>query len=57
MAKRFTQVKLDAFKQLQLEAGVIVSQFNPSNPVLDRSKILFVTTGGINPVCKPSFND
>lgn len=57
MAKRFTQVKLDAFKQLQLEAGVIVSQFNPANPVLDRSKILFVTTGGINPVCKPSFND
>ena len=57
MAKRFTQVKLDAFKQLQLEAGVIVTQFNPANPVLDRSKILFVTTGGINPVCKPSFND
>ena len=57
MAKRFTQVKLDAFKQLQLEAGVIVSDFNPANPVLDRSKILFVTTGGINPICKPSFND
>ena len=57
MAKRFTQVKIDAFKQLQLEAGVIVSQFNPANPILDRSKILFTTTGGINPVCKPSFND
>lgn len=57
MAKRFTQVKLDAFKQLQLEAGVIVSDFNPANPVLDKSKILFVTTGGINPICKPSFND
>lgn len=57
MAKRFTQVKIDAFKELQLEAGVIVSEFDPANPTLDRSKILFVTTGGINPVCKPSFVD
>lgn len=57
MSKRFTQVKLDAFKEIQLEAGVITTEFNPANPVLDRSKILFVTTGGINPVCKPSFID
>lgn len=57
MAKRFTQVKLDAFKEIQVEAGVITTEFNPANPVLDRSKILFVTTGGINPVCKPSFTD
>ena len=57
MARRFTQVKLDAFKEIQLEAGVITTDFNPANPILDRSKILFVTTGGINPVCKPSFTD
>lgn len=57
MAKRFTQVKLDAFKEIQLEAGVITTEFNPANPILDRSKILFVTKGGINPVCKPSYND
>ncbi len=57
MAKRFTQVKLDAFKEIQVEAGVITTEFNPANPVLDRSKILFVTTGGINPICKPTFID
>lgn len=57
MGKRFTQVKLDAFKEIQLEAGVITTEFDPSNPILDRSKILFVTTGGINPICKPTFND
>lgn len=57
MAKRFTQVKLDAFKEIQLEAGVITTEFNPANPILDRSKILFTTTGGINPVCKPTFTD
>ena len=57
MAKRFTQVKIDAFKELQVEAGVILTDFNPANPILDRSKILFTTTGGINPICKPNFID
>ena len=57
MSKRFTQVKVDAFKEIQVEAGVITTQFNPANPVLDRSKILFLTTGGVKPVCKPSFVD
>ena len=57
MAKRFTTVKLDAFKQIQVEAGVIMKNFNPANPVLNRADILLVTTGGINPVCKPNFID
>mgnify|MGYP003440668028 CR=1 FL=1 len=57
MAKRFTQVKIDAFKDIQVEVGCIVSQFNPANPVLDRSKILFTTTGGITVNAKPSFTD
>lgn len=57
MAKRFTQVKLDAFKEIQVEAGVIVTEFNPANPVLDRSKILCVTSGGITITCKPTYTD
>lgn len=57
MAKRFTQVKLDAFKEIQVEAGVIVSDFNPANPILDRSKILFTTSGGINPIIKYNYKD
>lgn len=57
MAKRFTTVKLDAFKQIQLEAGVIMKNFNPANPVLNRADILFVTTGGITVTCKPNFID
>lgn len=57
MAKRFTTVKLDAFKQIQLEAGVIMKNFNPANPVINRADILLVTTGGINPVCKANFID
>lgn len=57
MAKRFTTVKLDAFKQIQLEAGVIMKNFNPANPILNRADILFVTTGGITITCKPNFID
>lgn len=57
MAKRFTQVKLDAFKEIQIEAGVIVKVFDPSNPILDRSNILFTTSGGIQINAKPSYTD
>ena len=57
MAKRFTQVKLDAFKEIQVEAGVIVKQFNPANPVLDRADIICVTSGGVQITAKPSFTD
>ena len=57
MAKRFTQVKYGAFKEIQVEAGVIVRHFDPSNPVLDRSNIVFTTSGGITITAKPSFTD
>lgn len=57
MAKRFTQVKLDAFKEIQIEAGVIVKYFDPSNPVLDRANILFTTSGGIQINAKPTYSD
>lgn len=57
MAKRFTQVKYDAFKEIQIEAGVVVRHFDPSNPVLNRSDILFTTSGGITITAKPSYTD
>lgn len=57
MGRRFTQVKPDAFKDIQVEAGVITTEFNPANPILDRSKIICVTSGGINPTCKATYSD
>lgn len=57
MAKRFTQVKYGAFKEIQVEAGVIVRHFDPSNPSLDRADILFTTSGGITITAKPSYTD
>ena len=55
--KRFTQVKYDAFKEIQVEAGVIVKHFDPNNPVIDRHNIVCVTSGGITITAKPSFTD
>lgn len=57
MARRFTQVKLNAFKEIQVEAGVIVKAFDPSNPVLDRANIVCVTSGGITVTAKPTYID
>lgn len=57
MSKRFTQVKLDAFKEIQTEAGIILKNFNPSNPVIDRADIVCVTTGGITINAKPTYTD
>lgn len=57
MAKRFTQVKYDAFKEIQVEAGVILKRFNPANPVINRQDIVCVTSGGITITAQPSFTD
>ncbi len=55
--KRFTQVKYDAFKEIQVETGVIMRDFNPANPVIDRHNIICVTSGGITITAKPTFKD
>ena len=49
---------LDAFDKLQLNAGVLLSDFTPSaTPSIDRAKIIGATTGGINVSCVPQFED
>ncbi len=55
---RFTQIAEDAFDALQLDAGVLLSTFDPANPVKPESAdIIATTSGGINPVCEPTFSD
>ena len=55
---RFTVVSEDAFDAVQTDAGVILSDFDPANPVRPRSEdIVATTTGGINPTCVPDFTD
>ena len=53
-----TTLSLDAFDKLQLNAGVLLSDFTPSaTPSIDREKIIGATTGGIQIQCVPEFED
>ena len=54
----FTLISEDAFDELQLDAGVLLSTFDPSNPVKPASSAIIATTsGGINITCTPTFSD
>lgn len=55
----FTLVSEDAFDELQLDAGVLLSTFDITNPytVPASANIIATTTGGINPTCVPSYED
>lgn len=57
--ERFTRVASDAMEALQLNAGVLLSNFNPANPYVTPSDadIIATTTGGINPTCEPEYSD
>jgi len=45
---KFTQVAADTFSKLQLNAGVLLSEFDPSTAELDRTKIIGATGGGVS---------
>lgn len=55
---KFTVIPQDTFEGLQLDAGVLLRNFNPDQPIepLD-SDIICATTGGIQASCTPTFSD
>ena len=55
----YTKVAEDAFDALQLDAGVLLSSFDPASPYTAPSSedIIATTTGGINPTCTPTYSD
>lgn len=52
-----TKIPQSAFNGLQLDAGVLLTSFDPTNPAVPDSAIICATTGGINVVCTPTFSD
>lgn len=54
---KFTQIPADTFSELQLNAGVLLSEFTPSAPTMDRSKIIGATSGGVKFSAKPTYTD
>lgn len=58
MAGKFTVIPQDTFDALQLDAGVLLKNFDPANPVAPADEdIVCATTGGINVSCVPTFSD
>lgn len=53
----FTVIPQNTFDDLQLDAGILLSDFNPATPVVDDEDIITATTGGITVVCQPTYSD
>ena len=56
MAK-FTQIPTNTFKKLQLNAGILTTEFDPATGELTASNIIGATSGGVSFEATPSFSD
>lgn len=54
---KYTQIATDAFQKLQLNAGVLLTDFDPSTATLDKTKIFAATGGGVTFEATPNFLD
>lgn len=56
MAK-FTRIPEDTFQQLQLNAGILLSDFTPTTGTVEEADLLGATTGGVNFIATPTYSD
>lgn len=54
---RFTIIPQSTFDELQMDAGILLSSFNPASPSISDSDIITATTGGFTVNAKPTFSD
>ena len=54
---KFRKIPENTFKNIVLNAGVLLSSFTPATPTIEDTSILGATTGGINFTATPSFTD
>ena len=54
---KFTQIPQDTFKELVLNAGVLLSAFSPDTAEYDNADIIGATSGGLTFSATPSFSD
>ena len=53
----FAKVATDAFKNIQLNAGVVLSTFDPTTATIKDADIMGATSGGTNITATPTFTD
>ena len=54
---KYTKIPENTFKNIQLNAGVLLSDFNPATATVADESIIGATTGGVNFTAKPTFSD
>ena len=54
---KYTKIPETTFKNLQLNAGVLLSAFNPETATVANESIIGATTGGVNFAANPTFSD
>lgn len=52
-----TVIPQNTFEALQVEAGVLLTSFDPTSPVISDDAIVCATTGGITVTAKPTYSD
>ena len=52
---KFTQIPTDTFKNLQMNAGILLDEFTPATGVI--GNIIGATSGGVNFTATPEFSD
>lgn len=53
----FTKIKAGTFNELQTDAGLLLTDFDPATPTVEDTSIIAATTGGISISCVPEFSD
>ena len=53
----FTKIPTDTFKKLQMNAGILASNFTPATGTLEDTDIIGATSGGVAFAAVPSFTD
>ena len=54
---KYTKIPETTFKNLQLNAGVLLRAFNPTSATVADESIIGATTGGVNFTATPTFSD
>lgn len=57
MGRMFTVIPKDTFDGLQLEAGVLLKDFDPAEPAVVDADLITATTGGITITATPEYTD
>lgn len=54
---KYTKIPETTFQKLQLNAGVLLSAFDPTTAKVEDTSIIGATTGGVNFTAAPTFSD